>query len=254
MKKLFGLWLFLSFCFSQGIIAQIYDDGIRSYKAANTAFLMKDAQAEQEKLEEAFKIFEPLAKSDTKSLIMHYFLSIRLGKPFSLKDLVFQYVKKEHKDFVTVEQIPLYGDHKTLILDKLKEIAEQNENRAITLLEEAKNHAKREEYQDALDKLQQVEKLWDIDEVPALKSNYTRLKQEKEKERIINNVKDLINRGFYKDALDDLINNKGALSGQEFDRLEKEIKEKWAKGTLTEANKKFKNKEYDDAIRLSIVA
>jgi hypothetical protein len=250
MRRLLGLLMFLSLCFSQVLIGQTYEDGVSSYKAANTAFLMNNKQDEQEELEEALKIFDALAKNDNKSLIMCYLLSIKLGKPFLLEELLFQYIKKEHKDFSTVEAMKFCGDDKTLILDKLKEIAGQNEKQAIKLLEEAKNCAKLEDYQAALDKLQQVEKLWELDEVKTLKPVYIQKENEKKIKRIIEKVKNLCSRGLYKDALDTLNKEKGFLPAHEFKKLETEIKKKWAEEILGEARKKFKSKQYPETITL----
>ncbi|HLP45700.1 MAG TPA: hypothetical protein VK469_07130 [Candidatus Kapabacteria bacterium] len=253
MKKLLGLIIFLSLCFSQVLTAQTYEDGIGSYKAANTASLVKDTQGEQEKLEEAFKIFELLAKGakgDNKSLIMYYLLSIKMKKPFSLEGMLFQYVKKEHKDFSLVEQIKFCGDDKILVLDKLKEIALQNEQQALKLLAEAKNDAQLEDYQSALANLQQVEKLWDINEVKMLQDKYLQEKQKKELKMILKNTRDLITRGMYKDALDTLNGKKGNLPAQEYNTLAAEIKMKWAESRLEEAKRKYNAKQYTDTIQL----
>jgi len=242
--------MLFSLCFLQCLIAQVYEDGLSNYKDANLAVLVNDRQGEQEKLEAALKIFESLAKSDNKSLIMYYLLSIKLGKHFSLEEMLFGYVKKEHEDFPLVEQMKFYGDDKTFILDKLKEIAGQNEKQAIKLLEEAKNFAQLDDYQAALDKLQQAEKLWELDEVKTLETKYVQIEQEKKSSVLLEKVKDLSNRGLYKDALDILYREKGFLPVQKFDALETGIKKKWAESRLEEARRKNKAKQYYNTIGL----
>lgn len=249
MKKLLLSWVLLNFWFSGLLISQTYEDGCHKYKKANLAEIMGDKQGARKALEEAYKIFKPLAsKNDYRSLIMFYLVSIKLGRAFRLTDDLFYYVKQDYRELSTVEQITFYGDDKSLILEKLRKIARQNEQKAKTLLDEAQNHAGFTEYQRALDKLNQAEKFWHIDKIAELKSKYLRLKREEDTSHIKKQILDYITRKQCQDALNALNKIRSALTTSEFDSLEKEIKEKWHDQLLKEAKKESKRNNYNIAI------
>ena len=242
MKRLVLFLLFLSICFASGLAGHTFEDGASSYKKANLAEIMGDNQGKHKALEEAFNIFKSLAsKNDYKSLIMYYLISFKLGRPFYLQDDLSYYVKDDHQDFSTIEQMNFYGDDKISILTKLREIARQNEQKAIQLVDEAKNHANLQEYQEAWDKLTEAEKLWDLPEIPGLKQKCFHFIKEKERERIKKQIDDLISLKRYQDALT-LLNNraKGILPLDEMSSLETEIKKTWHDQLLKEAKKESK--------------
>ncbi len=242
MKRFLLFTVLLVISFSGLLISQTYNDGMNLYEKAIHAKAAKNKQVEREALEEAFKIFTALAsKNDRKSLIMGYLLSIRLGKSFSLEDELFEYVKNEYPNFPTVAliQSQFYGNDKTVLLNNLGEISRQNEQLAREYVEEAKIHAYHEEYREALEKLNQAEKLWKLVEIPELKSKYTQLKKEKEKKLVRDQIEDLIDKQKFQEALDILTNAAGILTAEEFSLLEKEIKTNWCDKILEEAKKIF---------------
>ena len=251
MKKLFGIWLLLVFGCLGLLMSQTYEDGKREYKKALFAKIINDDPGARKALEEAFKIFKPLAsKRDYKSLIMYYLLSIKLKKPFQVEDDLFYYVKEEHQDFSTIEQIGLNDDDKIEILDRLREIARENEKKARTYLGEARKYSSLEEYSMAVDELKKAEKLWNLSEIHSLKKEYERLKREKKLKHIKEQIADLIKRERYQDALLALNGVIGSLSTGEINSLEGEIKKKWHDQLLKKARKELKKNNFSQVQKL----
>jgi hypothetical protein len=142
MKKLFLVWMLLSVWFPGLLMPQTYEDGISSYKKANVAKVMNDQEGERKALEKAYRIFKDLASAtDEKSIVMYYLMSLKLKKEFIDKDLLIEYVKKEHPDYPTIEKLEFYGEDKKLARDNIKRIARQHENeeKAKKLMEQTKN-------------------------------------------------------------------------------------------------------------------
>lgn len=169
MKRLF-LLLFLSCCFSGFLISQTYQDGVDSYNKANIARAMNDKDGERKELEKAHQIFRDLASSsDFKSLIMCYLTALKLEKSFSLQDLLIQYVKEEHPEYPTIEEIEFYGDDKQFIRGKIRNFARDIETGAMKLMDEAARLAETGDYQGALNKLSTAEKTWKSEKIALLK-------------------------------------------------------------------------------------
>jgi tetratricopeptide (TPR) repeat protein len=155
---------------------QTYEDGISSYKKANVAKVMNDREGERKALEKAYQIFKDLAAvKDEKSIVMYYLMSLKLRREFTARDLLIQYVKKEHPDYPTIEKLEFYGEDKKLTRDNIKKIARQNEEEANMLMEKAENQAGNGQYQNALDRLSEAEKTWEADEISVLKRNIRKM-------------------------------------------------------------------------------
>jgi len=249
MKRLILFLVCLSFWFSIGLIGQTYKKGINSYKKANVAHMVNDKDGERKALEEAWQIFEKLASSnDSKSLVMYYLISLKLGKKVSLQQQLNQYVKKEHPGYPTIERVTFLGGDKAFILDTLKKMAFENERKAKALLKEAKDNAAGEKYQEAADKLSEVEKFWGIDGIDMLKNKYQRLNKEKKSALVIKRAKGLTRKGLYQDAIETVDGAVGLLEPSEITSLKGEVKNSWYRKVFNEAKIEYKNKHYDRAI------
>jgi tetratricopeptide (TPR) repeat protein len=249
MRRLFLVFVCVSFCISTGLVGQTYQDGIDSYKKANVAQMVNDKDGERKALEEAWQIFEKLASvNDSKSLVMYYLISLKLGKTVSLQQQLNQYVKTEHPGYPTIETESFLGEDKTFILDKIKKKAAENEQKAKELLNEARDYAANEKYQEAMDKLSEAENLWEIDGIDMLKNKYQRLNKEKQSALVVKRAKDLTRQGLYQDAIKTVDSAVGLLEPSEIASLKGEIKKSWYQKVFNEANIEYKNKNYSQAI------
>lgn len=249
MKKLFLLFVLVSFCFSTGLIGQTFQDGIKSYKKANVATMVKDKDGERKALEEAMQIFEKLASAnDSKSLIMYYLISLKLKKKLSLQQQLNQYVKKEHPGYPTIEKVSFLGEDKTFVLDNLKKMATDNERKAKNLLSEAKDDARNKKYQEAIDKLSQVEKLWSLDGIDMLKNKYQRSNKEEQSALVNKRAEKLSREGLYQEAIKTIDSAVGLLDPSEISSKKGSIKKSWYQKVFNEAKIEYKNKNYSQAI------
>lgn len=250
MKRLLLFLVFLSFCFSNVLAAQTFEDGISSYNKANIA-KMTDGGKERAKKEfkKAYQIFKALAsEKNPQALVMYYFLALKQGEAFSGQQLLAQYLKKEHPDYPTIKGLNIMDGDKKFILDKIRKLANQNRERAAKLLKEAEKNAANDQYGEALDKLLEAEKTWDIEGIAGRKNKYERLKKKRKTERLIKRVKELTNQGLYQEALTAVNGGKELLESSQIASLNGEIKHNWYNKLLNEAKVEYKNKNYSQAI------
>jgi tetratricopeptide (TPR) repeat protein len=249
MRRIFLLFVCVSLCFSTLLTGQTYQDGVNSYKKANVAHMVNDKDGERKALEEAWQIFEKLAAAnDSKSLIMYYLVSLKLEKKVSLQQQLNRYVKTEHPGYSTIETVTFLGEDKTLILVNIKRMANENEQKAKKFLEEARDYAAGKKYQEAMDKLLELEKLWDIDGIDMLKNKYQRLDKEKQSALIAKRAKNLTRQGLYRDAIKTVDGAVGLLEPSEIASLKGEIKKSWYQKVFNEAKIEYKNKNYSQAV------
>lgn len=172
MKRFLLAGLMVSLLMVGLVQAQSYDDGIKMYKKANLAKLMKDPAKEKKALEDAQRVFNGLLSgSDKKSLIMSYLIAEKLGKSFSQPDLLSNYIKAEHPGYPSIDTIEIQNDDRKFVKEKIRQLAGKNENRAVSFLADAESLAKNGRYSDALDKLAQAEKAWELNGIQTLRTD-----------------------------------------------------------------------------------
>lgn len=241
MKRMFLFFMLAVLCFSGFLEAQTFNEGQSHYKKGCIAEAMGDFQTARKLWSDAFQIFKALnSGQNARVLIMHYLLSQKLNRAFSHHHQMNWYVKKDHQSFVQLKALKFYGNDKTLLLQKLNEIAVKNKKQAQTFLAEAKNHGNMEEYTDALDKLSQAEKLWGLAEIAPLRVKFNRLLKEKRNETTRTKIADLVRQQQFQRAKDFLDQERGSLPVNEVATLETELKDKWVDFLYKEAVKAFK--------------
>ena len=249
MKRLLLFWVLLSFWLSNVLAAQTFEDGMSAYKKANLANAMNKKDEEIQALEDAYRIFRGMAStSDYKSLVMDYLMSLKLRQEFTHQALLAGYIKDEHPDYPTLVELKFYGEDKNLVKDNIREIARQNEQKAGDLLDEAKKHAGLDQYEEAVIKLSEAEKLWKLEGLIDLKTKYEKLKKEKEGQRFIRKAKSLTSQRLYQDALKALDGASGLVEDSEIAALKGDIKNKWYQDEFRQARVEYNNKNYSEAL------
>jgi len=239
-KKLL-LLVMLFFCLSGLLTSQTFEDGNRSYKKANLARAMGETAEEQKALNNALQIFKGLTPRDNKVIIMLYLLSLKLNQPFSLEADLNDYVRNEYSTFPTLTVMKFYGDDKSRLLDKLNDNAKQNEQKALKLVNEAKDHARRQMYNDAFTLLDKAEKLWKITEIAALRKDYSEMQSKNGLKLLKKTVDDLMAQKSFIDAQYQIDQAKKTMNASDLTPLETNVKKKWAAHLLKEAQIEYKN-------------